>query len=621
VKIPGLDVPLRMEASEYQMADTSEGRRLTFPVKLTTLNEMVAASEFKRFVKSPLNETALAGTVVLTLAPDKPLMHVEYRFGLLADLGVSYLRGPWLKVGVDSFAAAKEDGIFPGLEWLEGDEWSSGTDWFQHPWALRVAPHPFNVGIPLMAVSHRGEGVGLSWSPRTPVVSHQRYPQPVFASPNFVDRRNNHLMGLMLPLLQRGRRANALAADPPVWLRISDTVAFDAEVFLAAGDSLAAVLDWVARHGLPEPPEPRYPLEEALERIARAYNSNLWYDGKGWGGMRLTGIPREPTPNVPQFLERYISRDPDGATARGLAEKLAWARTQTTGRHEKQDHADRAARLLERQRADGSFGFDPDGEHSRPNHRAVAEGTYKPLGVKGDTALDLCVEPARELLLAGRDSGDSSLVQAACRALDYCLPMTRPEGGDWWETPLHSPNLLAAGNAAIAYYLGYEAVNEPRYLEKAVHWIRSLLVFTHLWEPSEVPQMYNTKPCFTCTCWWLSNWVTSHVQWEALRTFATSCRLGIDWGEIDRQIDWHRYHKGITIAALRWMIDHSDERSQEKISFLFVPLAEYRSGAMDGMYHDSHECATGTYRGGPLMPDLIAVNLLDVLERENDASR
>ena len=109
-KIPGLDVPLRMEAGEYQLEDTSDGRRLTFPVKLTTLNEMVAASEFKRFVKSPLNETALAGTAAITLAADRPLMRVEYRFGLLTDLGVSYLRGPWLKAGADSFAGFSTPG-------------------------------------------------------------------------------------------------------------------------------------------------------------------------------------------------------------------------------------------------------------------------------------------------------------------------------------------------------------------------------------------------------------------------------------------------------------------------------------------------------------------------------
>ena len=623
VKIPGLDVPLRMEAAEYQLERTEGGQRLSFPVRLTTLNEMVAASEFKRFVKSSLNESALAGTAVLALSGEVPLLRMEYRFRLLADLGIEYLRGPWLKVGQDSFGAAKDDAIFPGVEWLRAGEWSSGTDFFQHPWALRVAPHPFKVSIPLMAISHQGEGLGLAWDPLAPVVSHQRYPQPVFASPNFVDRRNNHLLGLMMPLLDRGQAENALEADRPVQLRINDVVSFSAEVSLVRGGSLDVVIDWVNSHGLPDPGRPRYPLPEALERIARAYNSNLWFEGKGWGGARTTGIPREPTPAEPEFLQRYIGRNPNAETAKGLARKLAWARAQPGGgkrQATKEERLAQAERLLAEQRADGSFPFDPDGKHSRPNHMAVASGTYKPLAMRGDTALDLCVQPARELFLLAKEEANPALVQAACRALDYCLPMDRPEGGDWWETPLHSPNLLAAGNAAIAYYLGYQAVHEPRYLEKAVYWIRALLPFTHLWQPSEVPQLYNTKPCFTATCWSLSNWVTWHVQWEALRTFADSHRLGIDWGKIDPEIDWHAYEKGITVAALRWIIDHTDERSLEKISFLFVPLVEFRDGGMDGMYHDGHDCTAGTYRGGPLMPDLIAVNLLNILERQNLSS-
>ena len=72
-------------------------------------------------------------------------------------------------------------------------------------------------------------------------------------------------------------------------------------------------------------------------------------------------------------------------------------------------------------------------------------------------------------------TGEESFRLGARKALDFCLPMQRPEGGDYWETPLHSPNLLAAGHAAIAYYLGYRAFDDPRYLDKGIHWIRALL--------------------------------------------------------------------------------------------------------------------------------------------------
>lgn len=283
VKLPGLAIPLRMEAQKYELGKGDFGQRLTFPVTLTNLSDMAGVSAFKSWFKSPLMGPAMEGTITATLDPESPVLELTYEFKVLAILAVSYLRGPWLKVGADSFGAAKDDGIFPGVEWLVGDEWSSGTDWFQHPWALRVAPHPFKVAAPLMTLSYDGTGIGLAWDPLTRVVSNQLYPQPVYASPNFIDRTNTHVMGLMIPSAAWGAEENALEADPPLELRTNSVVRFEAEIFLAKGDSLDVMVDWVKRHGLPEPPEPRYQLLEALDRIAHAYNTNLWYEGKGWG--------------------------------------------------------------------------------------------------------------------------------------------------------------------------------------------------------------------------------------------------------------------------------------------------------------------------------------------------
>lgn len=105
---------------------------------------------------------------------------------------------------------------------------------------------------------------------------------------------------------------------------------------------------------------------------------------------------------------------------------------------------------------------------------------------------------------------------AARKALDYCIPMQRPEGGDYWETPLHSPNLLAAGHAAIACYLGYREFGLEDYKNKAIYWIRCLLPFTNLWEPEPDSMLYNTKPCLCSSDWYFANWVRDHVQWEVL---------------------------------------------------------------------------------------------------------
>ena len=430
-----------------------------------------------------------------------------------------------------------------------------------------------------MALSHNGIGIGLAWDPSLVVTGDKRYVQPVYATPNFIDRANHHLMGLMLPSVAWGMTENTLpvrASQPPTTpleLQPDQPVHLEADIFLAEGTSLDVLVDWVKRNGLPEPPPPRWTLEEAMDVVARPYNEALWHEGKGWGRSA-----EQAALTLPDYLQRYVAQCADRPAAKALGEKWAWAKKQLESRGvevqpivadrrplpSRDEALQRGRELVAIQRPDGSFGFDPDGRHgneSQKLHHLTAAALWKPLGQKGDTGLDVNVEPARELLLIAQATGEAEFKIAAKKALDFCLTMERPDTGDWWETPLGSPNLLAAGNAAIAYYLGYETFGDRRYLEKSRYWLRALLVFTHLWDPAELHLVYNTKPCLNQSIW-LATWTDADVQWEVLSTFAQSGDLGIDWAKVDPEIDWHRYQKGITIAALRWMVDHTDTTHQ-----------------------------------------------------------
>lgn len=624
--VSGRSIPVRIEAQSYRVEKGDFGQRITFPVQLVWY-QTVAKSPW---AVSALASPALEGTVSITLAPQAPVAKLVYDLKPLTTLGARYLRGPWLKVGSGTFGTAKTDGILPGVEWLWGDEWSSGTDWFQHPEALRVVPHPFKVAAPVMALSYHGTGIGLAWNPNARVMGDKRYLQPVYASPNFIDRANNHLMGLTLPSVAWGMEENTAPVHStkpgpaPMEFRPGSPIRIEAEIFLVKGNSQDVIEDWVKRHGLPEPPSPRYPLADALERLARSYNTVLWHEGKGWGKTA-----DQASPHPPLFLERYAKEGRDRATAQGLTEKLAWGRRQLesgrvkgTGRSglramslwPREVQYAYGRELLSHQRGDGSFGFDPEGRHKRDLFYLYPDSIYKPLGVKGDTALDLSVQPAGELLILARLTGEEQFRAAARKALDYCLPMERPEGGDWWETPLHSPNLLAAGHAAVAYFLGYQAFNDLRYRERAIHWLRALLPFTHLWQPEEVTEMYNTKPCLNSTLWYLSSWVNNHVQWEVLVSLAQASELGIDWAKVDPEIDWHRYQTGITIAALRWMADHNDPAHKAKPPTKEVDLV--KRGILDGYFYDVHDAVAGDYKGALIEPYSIGVNLAAILERQ-----
>lgn len=614
------EVPMRLEADSYRRESGAFGERLIFPVKSLIMKDKLRGTSFEPWINYPLDIHCLEGETIITLAPDRPVIRMSCRFKSNANQYARYVRGPWLKVGQDSFGSAKTDAIFPGVEWLLGDEWSSGTDWFKDPWAMRWMPHPNKVAIPLMAVSHGGAGIGLAWNPRQHVTGWFNYrrcrPQPVFASPNFIDRRNNHLLGLMIPDVEIEAQENQVYAEPPLELHLDQRIEFDAEIFLTPGDSLDVVVDWAQRHGLPRA-TPRWPAEDTLHRIARAYAGHLWHAGRGWGTDQT---PHGVGPYPPRFAEAYMARYPERAEAQALRERLEWCRQQPAcqqraghdiARQSREEQIARGRELLSHQRADGSFPFDPDGRHWMKDDFVVAREYLEPMGLAGDTALDITILPAIELLTLADATGETAFREAARRALDYCLPMQRPEGGDFWETPLHAPNLLAAGHAAIACELGYRAFGDERYRRKAIHWIRCLLPFTHLWEPADKPMLYNTKPCLCASDWYFANWVRDHVQWEVLETFAASLQHGIDWGQIDPAIDWHRFHEGITLAAARWMIDHRQENWLPHN--LPATLALYRQGLLDDCFPDTHNSVTGNYGGAAILPDAIAVNLLGLL--------
>ena len=257
------------------------------------------------------------------------------------------------------------------------------------------------------------------------------------------------------------------------------------------------------------------------------------------------------------------------------------------------------------QTPEGDFPFDPEGRHKTDLANTAAY--WRPLGLAGDSAVDLCATAALVLMLGYDQVHRPDFKDAAHKTLEFGMRFVRPEGGDWWETPLHSPNLLAAGNAAMAYYLGYELFGDDRYRQKAVWWIRGVLPFTHLWQPQDLPMLYNTKPCLNSTSWFLSVWVSKHVQWEVLQVFAQSHKLGIDWAAIDPEIDWNKYHRGITTAVLRWVVDHTDPEWMFRCEF---PPQRMADGSFDMEWADTFDPVNGSYGGGPLSSSRIMENIL-----------
>ncbi len=610
------DIPMRFVSDSHTKKQTDDGETIEFDVHSVVVRDVLDGTSFDNWMVYPFTEPAIKGTVSITLSPNSSVLKLKYRLKSTGNYYARYIRGPWFKAGEASFGTEKDDAILPGVDWAIKDEWTSGTDFFKDPWALRVAPHPNKVTLPVMAVSNKGDVVAMSWNP-TQLASRwfnyrEHVQQPVFASPNFVDRKNNQLMGLMVPDATIEGHENEIVADIPLELKIGQRINFDAELWITKGNSVNAITEWVDRNGLPQPSETRWLYTETLDKIANAYNTNFWHEGEGFGIIQR---PEEKIyPNVPSFLSRYVAENKKTKLAKELKAKIEWSESQIkTSETSKETLIKRGESILARQNDDGSFPFDPD--MVGKDDFKVATSFIEPMGLTGETALDITIKPALQLLDLSRQTGEERFYIAAKKAVDFTMDMQRPEAGDYWETPLHAANLLAAGHAAIANYLVYERSGEQQYKTKAIYWMRTLFAFTHMWEPLKMPMLYDTKPVLSSSDWYFANWVRDHVQWEVLNVFSDLASRKIDWGKVDPEIDWLTYQKGITNAAIRWMIVHAD-----KTWFphnLPETYERYENGEYDYCFPDTHNSTSGNYGGMMIMPAPIADNIYNILDKEN----
>ena len=610
------DIPIRFVAKSYKKIESEAGETLEFGVQSVVVRDVLENTSFDNWMVYPFTEPAIKGKVSFTLKSGSSVVEMNYQLESTGNYYAKYIRGPWLKVGESSFGIDKDDAILPGVDWAIEDEWTSGTDFFKDPWALRVVPHPYKVTAPVMAVSHNQTTIALSWDANQRATRWFNYrkhvQQPVFASPNFVDRKNNHLMGLMVPDATIEGHENEVYAEIPLELKIGQMINFKAELWLTKGNSVSALVDWVQRKGLPVPSEPKWPYAETLDRMANAYNTNFWHEGQGFGIIQRP--QKKIGPNVPSFLKRYVDENKKTKLAKELKKKLDWSQEQIDANRknkmDKESLIQAGDKIVSEQNSDGSFPFNPD--MIGKDDFKVATSFIEPMGLVGETALEITLKPATRLFEIWQQTGEERFLNAAKKAVDYCMDMQRPEAGDFWETPLHAANLLAAGHAAFINYQIYQEYNEQKYKDKAIYWMRTLLAFTHLWEPEDVEFLYNTKPVLSSSDWYFANWVRDHVQWEVLSIFADLSNRNINWTDFDPEINWLKFQQGITNAAIRWLNVHTEN------NWLPHNLPEsyerYQRGEYDYAFPDTHNSTTGNYGGMMIMPSRIADNIYFLMD-------
>ena len=480
------------------------------------------------------------------------------------------LAGPRVLVGDGATGRKKRMALFPGLEYLEGDEESSSTLDAAPPVNNRLVPDPYKVTIPLMAVETEDALVALMWDQEQKWDGSHMTCAAAFASPNFVDAQANHLMQLFLPAGVDFTEENSLEPRQPAPLQAGQIVTLRQHLLIEPG---AKVLDAVDRWfelygGVPQPQaEPRgFGAELALSR--HGFLKTVWDEESGKSRHCVGWDPA----NAPGFANLLLF---DG-----------WI----SGSSEALDRAELiAAQTLEQDGADGllSTACCHIMKGQLPFHWGKLQEAYGPmrkqalgarggqgedgawrfhpapktqvLGVAGSSELGLCGRPAWALLRHARMTGDKAALQAGLNALEFIeAAFVVPRGAQSWECPLHEPDILASAYGLAAYLEAYRATGEEHYLEQARYWARTGLPFIYMWDdPAKIGMRYATIPVFGTT-FFTGSWFGVPVQWCGL-VYAYHLQ---HLARYDKSFPWDRVAAGITVSGMHQQF--GDERLELK---------------------------------------------------------
>lgn len=503
--------------------------------------------------------------LVLTLSKNSETIKAEYLLSCDKDRQVLLFEGPLLYAGEGSFGEAKDEALFPGLEWLvDGERSSSSLDIAEeHPDRIRYVPHPNKITIPLMSVFNKGICLALLWDPYQKWDGTNDRPSAVFASPDWFEGRNAHLMGLFLPSVPQWVKENQRIASTPYQLAKGKNLVLRAYIYAtsSAKDALSAMDKWFALFGVPAPmPIPRGSYLKEIEFSMNAYLHSLWvpeeeqwWTTKGAGPLLSNkgrpssflydlyqGYLLSPSKDVRTQCKEMIDRMTKKYNMEISGDDLGFTFDEPV--RSLKGMAMLAINLLNQQWEDGSWRF-----YANRLGTGVFEGyDYRQLGPHNAVEVGTCAYNAWQILRYARMSGDKKLLEAGLKALEFMKRFSVPRAAQVWEVPVHTPDVLAASDAVDAYIEGYRATGNKDYLEEAKKWARRGLPFIYMWNEAKFPFMrYASIPVFGASLY-QGSWFGRPVQWNGLRYAYALLKL---W-DYDQSFPWKTVAEGITRSAM-----------------------------------------------------------------------
>ena len=556
--------PSGFRSARVDLRDGSRTRTMGFLPHLASLavgDDAAPVSMTLKVVNSKSSATgaslSMKGTrgpvtveVTYSVKPGQTWVDIAYRVTSSKPVAIRSFQGPWLWAGEGSFADQQDHAIFPGVEWLVKGERSSTSLDISPPMHVRWAPHPNWITIPSMAIEQDGAIVGLMWDPLQKWDGKLIRPAAAFASPNFVEMRRNHLLGLFLPSIPDYVKANSLLAKKAYDLQPGKALTLQASLYAEPRtDITRASTLWYDRFcgkvgAAPSLPAKPRDYTATIDMCMRAYEKVLWAGETkgwmpvmGWAPARDIGIA-----NLYYAAAQVRAGTPDAAAWWARALDVGAGSGDITFALRGHGNTDAALRAIAAggesaaasQPADARYAFHPDAQRQA-------------LGPDGGIAVGIAAGPTEGLLRAALATGDKQALEAGLRGLAFMDQFDVPRASQVWECPLHSPDILASGQACRAYLLGYRLTGEEKYLRRAIFWARTGLPFVYAWQAPEMPPMmkYATIPIFGAT-FYTGSWFGVPVQWNGL-DYAYAC---LELARYDKSFPWAQIGEGITIAGM-----------------------------------------------------------------------
>lgn len=533
--------------------------------------------------------------VQLILTEDSKRIKTSYQLSVDEQRELLAFRGVELYAGHKSSREKKTAALFPGLEFLEGDEPSSSTRDAAPPINNRLAPHPYKITVPILAVEIHKSLVGIVWNPLQSWDGEKQNLSAVFASPNSVHHERNHLIGVFLPTIPEWVKENTLIAENVYGMTPDRPIEIECEII---ADNNATILDavphWTSAYGIPKQLDPPRDDKEQILLSRHGFMHAVWDEEKresrhcvDWASHNEPGfatllwydylITKEDSvkERVKEIAEKTIADSGAGGLAsRGSCHILSGEFPFYYG------HLDAALgyyeaevqSIIESQADNGTWGFQPNSEKRQT------------LGKTGDVVLGTCAANTLKLLKHARITGNKVSLEAGKKALSYMDRFMVPRGAQGWECPLYEPDILAAAHALGAYVEAHAVTGNKTYLKRAEYWANAGLPFLYHWHLPDRPGMqYASIPVFGTT-FYTHSWFGVPVQWNGL-VYAYYLQQLNQHTEDDK---WRQIAEGITISAM---------------------YQQWTDGELKGTYPDGYYgfCTEG--KGPHLNPEDIMVNV------------